>query len=355
MDSDDTFSQPSVSEDSFLAPYHFPLSSIPPNVRDSFDDATMQTKNGTECLPAVMLWNYLRNSALPACLRFGQIPISTVPKFLTPWPDHPELQRLEGTRVLEKVQKYGRWDFARSVRGYVDSLPAFHIGTKEALRLGLPSMGFAELDENDTERLSFVDGTDQLREVIHRDVLWTVCECVRVIDRIPPDAPLFQQMQFHRANHLCTAHNARWDVLAMCPDLFEVIPVLVVVVPPWEVNGQALKRFTLGRNFMNNILDTLPVNPRDNSDKLWAVLHDVCREHGEFFIVTNYTHWVFGRFSDDWKVATVSDPVEARTVELEGGNMNAVHDCGANIVESLVYWIQLSRGSAPPVVQSEIM
>ncbi|KAJ8079630.1 hypothetical protein PM082_011217 [Marasmius tenuissimus] len=355
MDSDDVFSQPSSYEDSFPAPQRFPLSSIPPSIRDSFDDATMQMKNETQCLPAVMLWNYVRNSALPACLRFGQVPISTVPKFLTPWPDHPELQRSEGTRVLEEVRNYGKWDFARSVRSYIDSLPAFHIGTKEALRLGLPSVGFAELDEDDAERFSLINGIDQLLEVIHQDVIRTVCECVRVIDRMPPDAPLFQQMQFRRATHLCTAHNARWDILAMCPNLFEAIPVLVIVVPPWEVNGQALKKFTLGRDFPDNILDTLPINPRDNSDKLWAVLHDVCHEHGKFFIVTNYTHWTFGRFSNDWKVATVSDPVEARTVELEGGGVNTAHDCGANVVESLIYWIQLSRSSAPPVIQSGIM
>ena len=242
IDSDDTFSDP--SQDSFPAPQHFPLSSIPPNVRDSFEDATMQTETEAGYLPAVMLWNYVRHSVLPACLRFSQIPISTVPKFLAPWPNHPELQKAKGTRVLEEVRNYGKWDFARSVRSCelvldirvtsacpdsdkmtpldIDSLPAFHIGSKEASRLGLPSVGFAELDEDDTERFSRIDGIDQLLEVIHRDVLRTVRECVRVIDRMPPDAPLFQQIQFRPATHLCTAHNARWNILAM------VIPLLPV-------------------------------------------------------------------------------------------------------------------------------
>ncbi|KAL0574311.1 hypothetical protein V5O48_007649 [Marasmius crinis-equi] len=344
----------SAPEDAFPTPQYFPLSSIPPDARDSFDDATMQTKTEAEYLPAVMLRNYVRYCALPACLRFGQIPIGSVPKFLTPWPEHPELKKPEGTRVLEGVSTYDKWNFARSVRSYIDSLPAFHIGAKEATRLRLPCDGYAELDEDEVERFSFIDGIDQLLDVVQRDVLRTVCECIRIIERMPPDAPLFKQMQFRRATHLCTAHNARWDILAMCSSLLNGISVVIVVVPPWEVSAQALKKFTIERKFPDNILDSLPVNPLDISDKLWAVAHDVCYEQGKFFVVTNYTHWTFGRFSNDWKQATVTPVVEARTVELEGGGFNAGFDCGANVFESLIYWIQLARSSAPPVMGDKL-
>ncbi|KAG7094146.1 hypothetical protein E1B28_007758 [Marasmius oreades] len=340
------------SEDSFPTPQRFPLSSIPPSERDAFDDATMQTETETAFLPAVMLRKYLRHSALPACLRFGQIPVGTTPKFITPWPEHSEMKRPEGSRVLEDVETYDKWNFSRSVRSYIDTLPAHHFGTKEASRLRLPSDGFAELDEDDIERYSYIDGVDQLLATIEEDVLKTVCECIRVIERMPVDAPLFNDMQFHRASHLCTAHNARWDILAMCPNLFEAIPIVVIVVPPWEFSLKAFKRFTWARNFPANILDSLPVNPADStSDKLWAVIHDVCYEQCKFFVVTNYTHWAFGRFTNNGKLAMITEPVEARTVGL-GGGVNVAVDAGANVPESLVYWVQVSRNAAPPVMQT---
>ncbi|KAF9269245.1 hypothetical protein L218DRAFT_851948 [Marasmius fiardii PR-910] len=261
------------------------------------------------------------------------------------------MRRRDGSRVLETVATYDKWNFKLSVREYITSLGSHNIGLKEAMRLRIPSEGFAELDEDDIKRYSSIDGIDQLRGVIEEDVLKTVCECIRVIERMPIDAPLFEEMQFRRATHLCTAHNARWDILAMC--LFEAISMVVIVVPPWEVSAQALKRFGWTRNFPANALDTLPVDPVDSiSDKLWAVIHDVCHRQCKFFVVTNYTHWTFGQFKNDWKTATITDPFEATTISLQNG-INGGTDRGANVLESLVYWAQLSRNRARSVMGTD--
>lgn len=46
-------------------------------------------------------------------------------------------------------------------------------------------------------------------------VLGTISELVRVIERLPINSPLAQNLKFKISNRLCPAHHARWDLFTL--------------------------------------------------------------------------------------------------------------------------------------------
>ncbi|KAK7058410.1 hypothetical protein VNI00_002044 [Paramarasmius palmivorus] len=329
----------------FRGPQRFPLSSLPVDLQETFDDpGAIESEDAITTLDL-----YLRASGIPGCLRFGRYPIDTVPQFMTPWPENPELKRPLGTRVLQKAVTHDKWDFARSVRRYLDELPDLMIRVAHTGPLKLPASAIAEYDEDDVEKYSHVDGVDELLEVLKDTIFETVAECIRVIERIPRSAALCETLSLIRANELCRAHHARWDILAMLAQR-GLMPgdliMAVIVVPPWEMNLDSFRQFTAPRDFSGHMLDIIPSSPADSiSDKLWVAAYDCCYRRGRYFIVTNYTHWAFGHFKKDWTAAHITEPIEAKKIELENNGVTYAADNGANVVESLLYWIQLARGS----------
>ncbi|KAI3622083.1 hypothetical protein WG66_015723 [Moniliophthora roreri] len=328
----------------FPGPQRFPLSSLPEDLHEAFDDPGAIEGQGT----ITTLRQYLRAAALPACLRFGQRPIGICPMFLTPWPENPEMKRPLGTRVLQKAVTLDKWDFSRNARRYIDELPELMIRVAHSGSLKIPADAIAELDKDEVERYSRIDGLDDLLEMLQTTLLSTIAECIRLIERMQRSASLYDSLKFARATSLCTAHHARWDILAMRDVAFDRMTLAIIVVPPWELSLNAFRRFAAPRDFPGNLLDSMPSNPADFiSDKLWAVVHDACHERGRYFVVTNYTHWAFGRFAQGWNVAHITEPIEARMIELEGKGVNYAADNGVTVIESLLYWIQLARGAIP--------
>ncbi|OCH92750.1 hypothetical protein OBBRIDRAFT_772775 [Obba rivulosa] len=105
--------------------------------------------------------------------------------------------------------------------------------------------------------------------------------------------------------------------------------VTVVVQPPWILSSADLRSFAECPSLQND--DPYKRKFRSN-ERLWAKVWDICLTHkSRFFVVTNYTGWVFGAFSQGWTTGFV-------TGEQRAGQT------GPTVLEALVYWLASAHG-----------
>ncbi|THV02556.1 hypothetical protein K435DRAFT_717063 [Dendrothele bispora CBS 962.96] len=288
----------------------------------------------------------------------------------SPWPDYPELQRPRGTRALREVRTYVWWDFAMMIRRYFHGLPASYI-TTESPYLLLPCTGFTSYGDSEIEFLSRIDSDELFMKMMEEHILGTVSEVVRVMDNLPLDAPLVKGLKFQRQQVLSGEGNEkeRWGVLTLPPNIFSAVPLAVVCCPPWYLEKIQFDKVISKHVFATspsgiNVLDTLDTdetqvagtsklasNTRVDRDpdhaikKIWAVINDVCQNKGRFFILTNYTRWAFGQFSEDWTSVVISESIEPRLMQIENQGEFPGLERGVTVPEAIAFWIQMARGT----------
>lgn len=101
---------------------------------------------------------------------------------------------------------------------------------EKSLRLRLPSRDLIVYEEVDIEILSHINNEDDFVAVMREYVLGTVAESIRLIEGIPLDSSIMDALQFRRYSHLCTAHHARWDILALVGALSFLLLLFVLIV-----------------------------------------------------------------------------------------------------------------------------
>lgn len=76
---------------------------------------------------------------------------------------------------------------------------------------------------------------------------------------------------------------------------------------------------------------------------MYSQVHDTCVGRGQFFIVTNYIQWAFGKLDPHRTIpnaieAHITDPFEAPILEFDGTHV-AVPAIGFTAIEALAFWI----------------
>ncbi|KAF8066984.1 hypothetical protein FPV67DRAFT_1497399 [Lyophyllum atratum] len=255
------------------------------------------------------------------------------------WPEYAELKRQPGVRRLRRIERAETYKFAALVQHYIETAAANAYITNEAMvaeedspRLRLPSKNLVLYDYADIEFLSRIDNEEHCVTIMRDYVLGTVSESLRIIAGFALDSPDAAALQFRKSSHLCLAHHARWDILAIHGTMLNPFPLLVFFVQPWEFGNKDFEEFTAVQHFQGE-LD----QPTTAANKLWAVIDDTCRNRGRFFVVTNYTRWAFGELSPRGDVVSITEAFEARILEFDGV-YQATPDLGCNVVEMLTFW-----------------
>ncbi|KAF9004575.1 hypothetical protein BDQ17DRAFT_1424425 [Cyathus striatus] len=306
--------------------------------------------------PTLPLWTYLSEVQFPVFSRPDKpslVSMMITSESAPQWPHYKELLRPTGTRKLQQVQRIPFTDFVRATREYLDvALRDVFLENENMVReevsttLHLPSRGaFVDYGDDDVSFLSNIENEDDLSAVMEHYVLRTASECIRLIQKLPPLAPMSRALDFKLSNHLCTAHHARWDIFALPSDASNIVPVVILFIPPWNFTHTDFEEFLMEQGFRDGSLDTLEDEDNRKSHTLWAVLQDICRSRGHRFVVTNYLRWAYGLFEDDYMTANVTDSYEVSVRDFDG-KFNSTLAIGCNPIEFLVYWIQRSRGMA---------
>ncbi|KAJ3540920.1 hypothetical protein NMY22_g4102 [Coprinellus aureogranulatus] len=120
--------------------------------------------------------------------------------------------------------------------------------------------------------------------------------------------------------------------------------MLIAVQPPWVLTERDLEKFSDSRNFPAFMAPgaPFPESLDEARHRVWAKVWDACaREKIHYFVLTSYTHWVFGVFSPGYTTAWTSQAVPFD---------NKV----PTIVEMLSYWaisaMGIDGGYKPPQV-----
>ncbi|KAF9458552.1 hypothetical protein BDZ94DRAFT_1313173 [Collybia nuda] len=298
------------------------------------------------------LKNYLENTWLPAFKRPGiSRPLNQIQR-AHPWPKYPDLQRDIGTRRLVEVLRIDQWSFMLLAEDYMKHVSSTYIVNESLVeeehspRLRLPSRDMVTYEKSDLEFLSQIRNEDDFVTLVQDYILGTISEAIRLVEGFSLSHFLTDELKFLPSSHLCPAHHARWDILALPESDRFLVPFAVIFVPPWEFGTQDFADFTSAQRFEHNALDTLDTSTNTTSDKLWAVVHDTCQGRGKHFAVTNYTRWAFGEFSSNGTIARVTDSFEAPILNLDGTH-DAVPWLGFNVVELLTFWIHTSLQQRP--------
>ncbi|RDB21334.1 hypothetical protein Hypma_011579 [Hypsizygus marmoreus] len=119
--------------------------------------------------------------------------------------------------------------------------------------------------------------------------------------------------------------------------------VTVAFQPPWILSSQDIKTFSECRSFppFRKSGNAYPIM-LESQDRLWAKIWDVCvRRRTRWFVLTSYTNWVFGAFSEGWSSAFVTD-------------VYAYDSCNPSIAECLTFWVvsamRIDRSACVPKV-----
>ncbi|RDB29749.1 hypothetical protein Hypma_013866 [Hypsizygus marmoreus] len=293
------------------------------------------------------LRQYLANVWLPAFKRSNSKYPRTLQILRAPeWPIYPEIRKEPGTRNLRHILTTDLWKFTvqtqnfmlnKVERMYLQNMARVKEEESELLRL--PSRNIVTYDEEDIQRLSHIDNEDDCISVLQDYVLGTVSEAMRLIHGVPLNSPAAASLQFQNVSHLCVAHHARWDILALPRDNAGRHPFVVFFVPPWEFGTDDFDDFTKARTFGDNVLDVLDTDQHTAAYKLWAVIHDTCFGRTKYFAVTNYTRWCFGEIGPGCTVAGVTIPMEAPILNLDGTYEPSPSCYGFNVIEFFLFWI----------------
>ncbi|KAG8918179.1 hypothetical protein FRC01_002019 [Tulasnella sp. 417] len=119
--------------------------------------------------------------------------------------------------------------------------------------------------------------------------------------------------------------------------------LLVEVKCPWTLPLSKMEEITKFHNGLPNLSEIeaarkergsspgKKTEPRYNrAQRALAQVYDYCREQKHhFFIITTYEHWMFGVFSQDYTLATVTEPLP-------------YNHQGPTILQCIIYWLQSS-------------
>ncbi|KAF8559553.1 hypothetical protein OG21DRAFT_1452712 [Imleria badia] len=128
--------------------------------------------------------------------------------------------------------------------------------------------------------------------------------------------------------------------------IFSQHALCLFLMPPWVLSAKDLQEFAQGQSFPDR---TTSDSFRDEAQStlggmewLWSKVWDTCISRNcPWFIVTSYTHWVFGAFSTGWTASFVS-PLYASDSRMP------------TILEVLVFWLISAMGYPGGFVVPEI-
>ncbi|KAG6853483.1 hypothetical protein C0991_004029, partial [Blastosporella zonata] len=186
---------------------------------------------------------YLSNACLPTFRRSSTKLLSTTkfPRALT-WPRYSELQKAINYRALRHTKRTEIIPFINLVKDFLSSFCVPSIDTadysNEECSLRLPSPGYVSYDDDDIQFLKNIDNEEQFVSLMQNYVLSTVSESLRILYGHARHSPDAAALQFRSASHLCVAHHARWDVLALPGTLERPYPFFVFFISPSEFGIQ---------------------------------------------------------------------------------------------------------------------
>lgn len=81
----------------------------------------------------------------------------------------------------------------------------------------------------------------------------------------------------------------------------------IFIQPPWVLSSRDLELFCKRQSFSGSSSTPWHERPTTPHERLWYKLWDCCITRScPWFVVSTYTHWVFGVFSSGWTAAVVS-------------------------------------------------
>lgn len=96
---------------------------------------------------------------------------------------------------------------------------------EDSPRLRLPSRDMVTYENSDLEFLSQIRNEDDFVSLVQEYIFGTVSEAIRLVEGFPLDHFLTDELKFVPSSHLCSAHHARWDILALV-SLVKLPPLL---------------------------------------------------------------------------------------------------------------------------------
>ncbi|KAK0217045.1 hypothetical protein IW262DRAFT_1395220 [Armillaria fumosa] len=311
---------------------------IPDNISDA----------GTEVPLVYPVESYLKKARLPGFYRHVRFPVEQLRRIAV-WPKMPMLARTLGTRPLENVYLLRSDVVVLGTFRYISHMPGLSIINEEGVpqetssKIKLANGLIVQYDHNDLDFLRNINSEDDMDRLLMDYVLPTISEIVRLFSHLPPLCPQAESLKFQNISARHTTHHCKWDIYSMNDQFF------VIFIPPWFMGKEDLVKLADRGQVAPGALDAL--DPRAQvldtiSDKLWAVICDVCVGRGTEFVVTNYLYWSFGRFNpENYSEAMLSMPIQAELDPLDGTIMGE-RLVNPSVIETLVYWIQVARGAA---------
>ncbi|KAN0077311.1 hypothetical protein V8E55_011166 [Tylopilus felleus] len=118
------------------------------------------------------------------------------------------------------------------------------------------------------------------------------------------------------------------------------------LMAPWALSATDLQEFARGQSFpdrtASDSLEDKPQSTLRGMEWLWSKVWDTCISRNcPWFVVTTYTHWVFGVFSSGWTTSFVSP-------------LYAFDSHTPTILELLVFWLISAMGYPGGFVVPEI-
>jgi hypothetical protein len=106
----------------------------------------------------------------------------------------------------------------------------------------------------------------------------------------------------------------------------------IFIQPPWVLSVHDLELFCKRQSFFGSSSTPWHEHPTTPHERLWYKLWDCCITRScPWFVVSTYTHWVFGVFSNGWTAAFVS-PVYSHNS----------HD--PSVIQLLLFWLCSAMG-----------
>ncbi|KAJ7038804.1 hypothetical protein C8F04DRAFT_1088557 [Mycena alexandri] len=85
-------------------------------------------------------------------------------------------------------------------------------------------------------------------------------------------------------------------------------PLVVAFQPPWILSAQDMLEFSECREFPQFGPSNAHPPALEAKERLWAKVWDTCVSHKtRWFVLTSYTHWIFGVFSESWTIGFASN------------------------------------------------
>ncbi|KAJ7219247.1 hypothetical protein GGX14DRAFT_435292 [Mycena pura] len=261
------------------------------------------------------LRGYLREATLPPMINGA-----TAPKM--PPPGHKSHQnhlhvRPQEWRRLESIYSFNNIAFDDLVVNWIDShIPDTSLGVEDAdpvtgERLTIPCPPVFNIPPHDERR-----PTDILRlsPWIDNLPLMTVQRTIHLL--YPETRPWAFDLKFESDSDGKIFQHFMWtlsldddeNVSQAQREEIGRKSIVVAFQPPWILSSADIHEFAKCRSFPpflgpGNAFPT----PLDSKERLWAKIWDTCvATNTPWFVLTSYSHWVFGVFSSGWTAAWVT-------------------------------------------------